>query len=601
MGKTIAEKILGAKSGRDVRAGDVVLVSADALMAHDARLGQTMSVFDELGAPRRFCGDVVLVLDHYSPPPAAQHAALHDRIRAFASRLGATLYGVGEGICHNLMTERGHVAPGRLVVGTDSHSLTYGALNCFGTGIESSDAVALLATGKLWLRVPETIRVELAGIPPAGVSAKDVTLWLLRTIGEDGAAYRALEFCGDGWAAMGMDARFTLSNHAAELGAKAALQPFDARTRDWLRERSIGAYEPVLPDPDARYAETIVCDLRALTPQVAVPYEIDRVTPVEDVASARINVAFIGSCTNARLDDLRSAVAAIAGRKIAPGMRLLVNPGSSEVYLAAQREGILDALADAGATILPPGCGSCVAMNRQYVPAEGDVVVSTANRNFKGRLGDVPVYIASPATVAASAVAGRITAAAPSPSTTAPRPSRSSPRRHAERGERSGRSRGAAPLIQGRAHLLGDRVNTDVLFTNKYDDRGQSLEEIAARAARSVPGLQPGDVLVAGTNFGAVSSREQAVKVMRRLGIAAVLAKSFARLFYRNAINNGLYALPCDTAQIRAGDRVEIDPRAGRIVLPDRGLVLETHPLPPFLAELIEAGGLLEYVRLQRL
>lgn len=408
MKKTIAEKLL------DARAGDVVLLSADALMAHDARLGQMMDVYEELGAPRRFEGDVVLVIDHYAPPATAEHADLHRRIRAFSSRIDATLYDVGEGICHNLMTERGHARPGRLVVGTDSHSLTYGALNCFGTGIESSDAVALLATKKLWLRVPETIRVELVGTPMPGVSAKDVTLWLLRTIGEDGAAYRALEFGGEGWNALEMDGRFTLSNHCAELGAKAALQPFDDKTRAWLGQRGINDYTPVAADSGATYAETIVCDLRVLQPQVAVPDKIDQVTPVDDVSDTRIDVAFIGSCTNARLDDLRTAVQTIGGRHVARGTRLLVNPGSSEVYLAAMKEGIVSALVEAGATILPPGCGSCVAMNRQYIPADGEIVVSTANRNFIGRIGNknAHVYIASPATVAASAVAGRLTSSA---------------------------------------------------------------------------------------------------------------------------------------------------------------------------------------------
>jgi 3-isopropylmalate/(R)-2-methylmalate dehydratase large subunit len=412
--KTIAEKLLSIRAGEDVRAGDIVLVSPDAIMAHDARLGQLMNLFDEFDAPRHFDGELVLVIDHYSPPATPEHAELHRRIRSFAERVGATLYDVGEGICHNLMTERGHVRPGRLVVGTDSHATTYGALNCFGVSVESSDVVALLATKKLWLRVPETIRVELVGTAARGVSAKDVTLWLLRSIGEDGAAYRAFEFGGEGWERMGMDGRFTLSNHCAEMGAKAALHAFDATTRAWLAQRGIKEYTPAAPDRDAVYAETIVCDLGALQPQVAVPHKIDRVTPVEDVSETRIDVAFIGSCTNSRLEDLRTVVEIIAGRHVAGGTRLLVNPGSSEVYEAALKEGIVNALVEAGATVLPPGCGSCVGMNRQYVPEDGDVIVSTANRNFRGRLGNKnsQVYIASPATVAASAVAGRLVSGA---------------------------------------------------------------------------------------------------------------------------------------------------------------------------------------------
>ncbi|MGH7715157.1 MAG: 3-isopropylmalate dehydratase large subunit [Vulcanimicrobiaceae bacterium] len=408
---TIAEKIIAAHCGQEVTAGDIVLATADALMAHDGRLGQFIGVFDQLAMPRRFEGDVVFVLDHYAPPATAEHAALHRRIREFAPRVEAILYDVGDGICHNLMTERGHVAPGRLVAGTDSHCVTYGALNCFGTGIESSDAVALLATQKLWLRVPETIRVVLNGTQDPAVSAKDITLWLLRRLGEDGAAYRALEFCGDGWDALDMDARFTLSNHCAELGVKAALQPFDEKTRTWLSQRGITEGTPVSPDDGASYVETIVCDLSILRPQVARPHRIDSVEDVDAVESEHVDVAFIGSCTNGRLEDLRAAVTAMGGRHVARGTRFLINPGSRDVYAAAAREGIINAFVEAGATVLPPGCGSCVAMNRQYVPADGEVIVSTANRNFQGRLGNknAQIYIASPTTVAESAVAGRLT------------------------------------------------------------------------------------------------------------------------------------------------------------------------------------------------
>lgn len=408
--KTLAEKLLSQHSGEDVRAGDILLVTPDAVMAHDGRLGQLMSLYAELGAPRTFEGEVVFVLDHYAPPPTAQLAGLHRDIREFAARVGARVYDVGEGICHNLMTERGHVAPGRVVVGTDSHCTTYGALNAFGVGVESSDVVALLATKKVWFRVPETIRVELTGALPQGVTTKDVTLWLLARIGEDGAAYCAFEFCGSGWRALEMDARFTLSNHCAELGAKAALQPFDERTRTWLGARGIVDYRPVAVDDGAVYVETLRCDLSTLQPQVAIEHHIDRVVPVMERAHTRVDVAFIGSCTNGRLQDLRDAVSALGGKRVAAGTRLLVNPGSKEVYLAALREGLITALIEAGATVLPPGCGSCVAMNRQYVPADGEVVVSSANRNFQGRLGNknAEVYVASPATVAASAAAGHL-------------------------------------------------------------------------------------------------------------------------------------------------------------------------------------------------
>ncbi len=412
MGQTIAEKILSSHAGKSVAAGDIVVAPVDGAMGHDARTGATMALFEELGLPSRFPGDrLVFVLDHYAPPPTPQLADLHRRIRLFADRLGAVLYDVGEGICHNLMTERGHAAPGELIVGTDSHSITYGALNCFATGIESSELVAVLATSKLWFRVPETIRIELSGELRPSVTAKDLTLWLLEQIGEDGAAYRALEFQGTGLASLEMDARFTLCNHAAELGAKVAVMPYDNKTEAWLSGRVQRPLNPVAADPDAIYEKTINCNLSSLGPCLSLPSKIDRVAQVKEAEGKPVDMAFIGSCTNARLDDLRAAADILAGNKVAKGTRLLVNPGSRAVYLQAVEAGIIKTMVEAGASVLQPGCGSCVGMNRQYVPADGEVIISTANRNLQGRLGNpnANIYVASPATVAASALTGRIT------------------------------------------------------------------------------------------------------------------------------------------------------------------------------------------------
>ncbi|MFQ5684712.1 MAG: aconitase/3-isopropylmalate dehydratase large subunit family protein [Candidatus Binatia bacterium] len=412
MGQTISEKILSGHAGQPVTAGDIVVASVDGAMGHDARTEATMALFNEAGLESRFPGNrLVFVLDHYSPPPSPQLADLHRRIRLFADRLGAVLYDVGEGICHNLMTERGHVAPGELIVGTDSHSITYGALNCFATGIESSELVALLATSRIWFRVPETIRVELEGRLRPGLTAKDLTLWLLEHIREDGAAYRAIEFQGGALASLKMDARFTLCNHAAELGAKVALMPYDDRTEAWLNGRVQRPLNPVVPDTDATYEKTMTCNLSSLEPRLALPSKIDRVALVKDAGGKTVDMAFIGSCTNGRFEDLQTAAEMLAGKKVAKNTRLLVNPGSRAVYLQALEAGIIKTIVKAGASVLQPGCGSCVGMNRQYVPANDEVILSTANRNLQGRLGNpkADIYVASPATVAASALTGRIT------------------------------------------------------------------------------------------------------------------------------------------------------------------------------------------------
>ncbi len=389
-----------------------MVAHVDCAMGHDARTEATMRLFEELGLPSQFPGDqLVFVLDHYAPPPTPLLADLHRRIRIFADRLGAVLYDVGEGICHNLMTERGHAAPGKLVVGTDSHSITYGALNCFATGIESSELVALLVTSKLWFRVPETVRIELKGSLQPGVTAKDITLHLIERLGEDGVAYRAIEYGGDGLATLEMDARFTLCNHAAELGAKVAVMPYDDKTKAWLSGRVQGPQDPVSADPDALYEETREFNLSSLDPRISLPSKIDQVAPVSEAGGKAVDMAFIGSCTNGRLDDLETAAKILAGKRVAKGTRLLINPGTREVYLQALEAGIIRTLAEAGALVLPAGCGSCVGMNRQYIPADGEVVISSANRNLQGRLGNpnADIYVASPATVAASALTGKIT------------------------------------------------------------------------------------------------------------------------------------------------------------------------------------------------
>lgn len=413
MGSTIAEKILGAHAGgRSVKAGDVVVASVDFAMLHDARAGNALKRVEQLGAASLpFATKTALVLDHYSPPPHIEAANTHVAMRAFADRYGAVLYDVGDGICHQVLPEGGHLTCGDLVVGTDTHSTTYGAFNAFGTGVEGTDVSAVMMTGRLWFRVPETIRVELKGRLAPGVWAKDITLTMLGRLGAEGANYRALEYCGSAVSAMEIDDRMTLANHAAELGAKAALLEADARTMAWLKAR--GAREPraVQADADARYVERIEIDASTLAPQVARNHQIDDVIAVPDVAGQKIDIALIGTCTNGRLDDLRQAAAILKGKRIAKGVRMIVTPASRQVYLAAAREGLIEALTLAGAAVDAAGCGTCVNITGHLISGDGQVVISSANRNFKGRLGNPnsEIWIGSAATVAASALTGRVT------------------------------------------------------------------------------------------------------------------------------------------------------------------------------------------------
>lgn len=389
-----------------------MVARVDFAMVHDARAGNALKMIAKLGARSLpFAAKTALVLDHYSPPPNPEAANTHVAMRAFADQDGALLYDVGDGICHQVLPEGGHFTCGDLVVGTDTHSTTYGAFNVFGTGVEGTDLSAVLATGRVWLRVPETIRVVLAGRLQPGVWAKDVTLAMLKRLGAEGANYKAIEYAGTAVAAMEIDDRMTLANHAAELGAKAALLEADEKTVAWLAARGARAPNPVKPDPDATYAERIEIDVSRLAPQVARNHRIDDVVAVPEVEGQRINIALIGTCTNGRLDDLRQAAAILGGRRIAKGVRMVVTPASRQVYLAAAREGLIEALTTAGASVEAAGCGTCVGITNHLIPGDGEVVISSANRNFKGRLGNphAEIWIGSAATVAASALTGQIT------------------------------------------------------------------------------------------------------------------------------------------------------------------------------------------------
>jgi 3-isopropylmalate/(R)-2-methylmalate dehydratase large subunit len=413
MGFTIAEKILGAHAGNvQVRPGDVVVASVDFAMIHDARAANALKAVARLGAPALpHAGRTALVMDHYSPPPNPEAANTHMDMRAFAEQHGAVVYDIGDGICHQVLPEGGHLTCGDLVVGTDTHSTTYGAFNAFGTGVEGSDVTAVMTTGKLWFRVPETIRVDLRGRLQPGVWAKDITLTMLGRLGAEGANYRALEYCGEAVAAMEVDDRMTLSNHAAELGAKAALLEADEKTLAWLKAHGAREPTPVRADADARYCERIEIDASSLAPQVARRHRIDDVVSVPEVEGQKIDIALIGTCTNGRLDDMRQAAAILKGHRIARGVRMIVTPASREVYLAAAREGLIEALTAAGASVEAAGCGTCVNITGHLITGDGQVVISCANRNFKGRLGnsESEIWISSAATVAASALTGRIT------------------------------------------------------------------------------------------------------------------------------------------------------------------------------------------------
>jgi homoaconitate hydratase family protein len=412
MGLTFAEKMLAAKTGvSSVVPGQIVTVVPDRLLTHD-NTAAISKLFYSIGVKRLAKPDMcVIVLDHVTPPASETYASNHRTIRQFVADQGITaFYDIGEGICHQVMPERGHVWPGALIVGSDSHTPTHGAFGAFAAGIGRTEAAAVMATGRIWLRVPESLRVEISGEPRRRVSAKDVALHVVGIVGAGGANYCSVEFAGEAVRDLSIAGRMVLTNMAAEMGAKNAVVAPDSKTYEWLQGRLAGQFGEVLADNDASYDRVVSIDVSDLAPQVARPHSVDNVAPVTDIAGIAIDQAVIGTCTNGRLEDLEEAASLLRGRRIADGVRLLVLPASREVLLAAIQRGAAEELVAAGATLLNPGCGPCLGAH-QGCMAPGEVTISTANRNFRGRMGskDAAIYLASPATVAASALAGEIT------------------------------------------------------------------------------------------------------------------------------------------------------------------------------------------------
>jgi len=410
VGKTIVEKIISGHVGEEVKAGDYCVVPVDMLMCHDATGPLAIKAFREFERERVWDpAKVAFVLDHAAPSPNERISGLHDMLRSFAKEQGIRFFDVGEGICHQLMLEKGMVLPGDIALGTDSHTCTYGAVGAFSFGIGSTDASGVLLTGKLWLKVPQTMKIVVEKGLTRGVYPKDLMLHIIGILKSDGADYLCLEFSGSCIDEMSMGGRMTLCNMAIEAGAKGGIVPPDEKTLEWVRSRSSRFFTPKLSDADANFIDVLHIDAANLEPQVAFPHAVDKVHPVDEAIGIPVQQVFIGTCTNGRLEDLKEAESILRGRKVNDSVRLLVCPASREVMLEAAKQGIIASLVEAKATIIPPGCGPCPGTHLG-VPGEGENVISTANRNFKGRMGNNKsnIYLASPATCAASAIEGRI-------------------------------------------------------------------------------------------------------------------------------------------------------------------------------------------------
>ena len=642
MAQNVLEKItqafsVGLPAGAVVRSGDVVRIRPFHVMTHD-NTGAVIPKFDAIGASRvRDPRQPVFALDHDVQNESPENLAKYAKIQAFAEEHGIAFFPAKSGISHQIMVEEGFVHPGTFVVGSDSHSNLYGALGAVGTPVVRTDAAAIWATGETWWEVPPVARVELTGELAEGVVGKDVIISLIGTFRNDEVLNYGLEFTGDGIRHLSMDQRMTIANMTTEWGALTGIFPFDDVLEAWLRARAAfyarrGDAQPRLTDEEidgmlkevtssdstAGYAREITFDLSRVVPYVAGPNEVKRIEalPVIERRGVAIQKAYLLSCVNSRLEDLEEAARVIRGKKVAPGVEFYLAAASATIEAQAKESGAWQALVDAGAKALPPGCGPCIGLGEGTL-RDGEVGISATNRNFQGRMGSrsAECYLASPAVVAASAVAGKIVSHRP----------------FEVRELLSGLRAGAGPertatetsILPGFPERLEgelvwlpkDNMNTDGIYGKDVTYRDDlTPEEMATHAFRNYdPEFQrvakSGDLLVGGANFGSGSSREQAATAIQFFGIPLLVAASYSQTYKRNAFNNGFPLIECpglvdwlraefagdERATVRTGTRAVVDFRASRITAGEH--TWSFVPLGEVPQRLVIAGGAEKLVR----
>ncbi len=410
LGLTMVEKILSRHAGKIVKKGEICIADIDFAFGQDGTSSVIIDSFREMGVEKVFDKNkCAIILDHSCPSPIVGVSNIHKKIREFVKETGIILHDIGDGVCHELVPAKGYVKPGDLVLGADSHTCTYGALNMCSTGMGSTDVAAAMIAGKTWLKVPETIKFIANGKLKKGVYSKDLILYLIGQVSADGATYKACEYTGEAIDDLSIEARMTICNMAIEMGAKFGIMNFDKKLETWLEKKGIKDYKKVESDDNAEYLKIYEYDASSITPMVAMPHTVDNVASINDVKGTHIDEAYLGTCTNGRIEDLTIAANILKGKKINKNVRFIVAPASREIYLEAMEKGLIKIFVEAGAAVVSPGCGCCVGTHNG-VPSDGENVISTANRNFKGRMGNNKAFIhlASPATVVSSAIEGKI-------------------------------------------------------------------------------------------------------------------------------------------------------------------------------------------------
>ncbi len=586
--QTFAEKIFKAP------AGAIVIAKPDLILTHD-NTSSIYKTFQKMGGKEvADPGQMLVVLDHNAPPADAKLATQYQDIRDIVSRHGIkNFYDAGKGICHQVVSY--HAKPGMLIVGSDSHTSTAGAFNAFAAGIDRTESAGIWRRGETWFRVPESIKISLTGRLRENVSAKDLALWIIGMTGSDGANYMSIEYHGEGVKSLNISDRMTLANLASEMGAKNAVFPADDMLSAFYNE----PVEGVWADEGSEYFRIINIDLSEIFPVVAAPHNVDNVKSVYEVEGTTVHEGLIGTCTNGRIEDLRIAASILKGKTLMTNFQLNIIPASAKIYLQAIEEGLISDFIKAGANVLTPSCGPCLGTG-QGIPANGHTVISTANRNFPGRMGnkDAQIFLASPATVAFSSLTGRITYP----------------------GEKQGKEIFPFQAAQSKTSEIKhgdirkkddvwnysdvDNLNTDQMFAGKH-----TYNVLSSDPAAIIPHLfedfdpefsrnaEKGDIIIAGENFGCGSSREHPSVGLAYIGIKAILVKSVNRIFYRSSINQGLALIVHREAveSYKPGDFVDLDFDNSEISI--GSVKFSFAPLPEGLKKIIEMKGLVNYMK----
>lgn len=587
--RTFVEKVFNADSGT------IVFQKPDIILSHD-NTASIYKTFEKMGGNKLAYPDrMLVVLDHNAPPTTAALASQYHSIRELVKdhRIDK-FYDVGKGICHQIMSY--HAKPGMLIVGSDSHTCTAGAFNSLAAGIDRTETAGIWRRGETWFRVPDTLKIILKGSLRSGVYAKDISLWIIGMIGSAGANYLSIEFHGEGVKSLCISDRMTLANLASEMGAKNAVFPLDDVLADFYGNEKI---EGVWADEGAHYIREIEINLNEIFPLVAAPHQVDNVKSVSEVEGTKLNQGLIGTCTNGRYEDLEIAAGILKGKQIKENFQLLIIPASKEIYMQAMNSGVLGTLLDSGANVLSPSCGPCLGTG-QGIPADGFTVISTANRNFKGRMGnkEAEIFLASPATVAHSAITGKIT----------------DPRDEVKNDKFPySKSQDATLIISQDDNRKVDGIwnyadvndlNTDQMFAGNLTYKVMSSDPetilphlFAGFDEQFSRSVAKGDIIIAGENFGCGSSREHPSVGLAYAGVKAVIVKSVNRIFFRSAINQGLVLIvqPDVVDDYKRGDRVEVNLEKGGIFLNDKEYQFAA--LPQKLKEIIQKKGLVNWIK----